>query len=137
MLLLDQGGRQVEPILETKIRRFPPPDGLSSARMNAGDAEVRGTTIETIQQAVADMFGLPAEELKQKSPRAVVTVPRQVAMYLAKRLTDSSLPEIGRYYGGMHHTTVMHAIAKIEDRRRTDSAVDRVLSELLTSLSHH
>jgi chromosomal replication initiator protein len=65
--------------------------------MNAGDAEVRGTTIETIQQAVADMFGLPAEELKQKSPRAVVTVPRQVAMYLAKRLTDSSLPEIGRY----------------------------------------
>jgi chromosomal replication initiator protein len=65
------------------------------------------------------MFGLSAEELKQKRPRGVVTVPRRVAMYSARQLTDSSLPEIGRCFGGMHRTTVMHAIAKIEERRRT------------------
>jgi hypothetical protein len=99
--------------------------------VNSGDAEVRKTTIEAIQRAVADMFGLSTEELNQKSKRRAVAVPRQVAMYLAKRLTDSSLPETGRYFGGMHHTTAMDAIAKMEEQRRTDSATDLAITRLL------
>ena len=71
--------------------------------MKVGDAEVRRTTIEAIQRAVADLLGLSVEDLMLKSTRRAVTVPRQIAMYLAKQLTDSSLPEIGRYFGGMHH----------------------------------
>jgi chromosomal replication initiator protein len=102
--------------------------------MKAGDAEVRRATIQAIQRLIADKFGLSIEELMHKSPRGPVTVPRQVAMYLAKQLTDSSLLEIGRYFGGMHHTTVMHAIAKMEVGRRTDSATDLAITRLLETL---
>ena len=63
--------------------------------------------------AVASMFGLAAEELRQGSSRHVVALPRQIAMYLAKQMTDASLHEIGRHFGGRHNTTVMHSIAKI------------------------
>ena len=101
------------------------------------DPQLRETTITSIQQAVASLFGLSVDELKQETSRRVVAVPRQIAMYLAKQMTDTSQSEIGRHFGGMHHTTVMHAIAKMEAQRRTDSALDRVLSKLLTSLSHH
>jgi chromosomal replication initiator protein len=55
-------------------------------------------------------------------------------MYLAKQLTDSSLPEIGRYFGGLHHTTVMHSIAKMEQQRRTDPATNVAISKLLKIL---
>jgi chromosomal replication initiator protein len=99
--------------------------------MKAGDAEVRRTTMEAIQRAVADLFGLSVEDLMLKSTRRAVTVPRQIAMYLAKQLTDSSLPEIGRYFGGMHHTTVMHAIAKMDEQRRIDPATNAAIGKLL------
>jgi chromosomal replication initiator protein len=55
-------------------------------------------------------------------------------MYLAKQMTDASLPEIGRYFGGKHHTTVMHSIAKVEEQRRTDGDLDHVVSKLLKTL---
>jgi chromosomal replication initiator protein len=103
--------------------------------MKAGDAQVRKSTIEAIQRSVADMFGVSVEELREENTRRVVTVPRQIAMYLAKQLTDASLPEIGRYFGGKHHTTVMHSLAKIEEQRRTDSALDHAISKLLKALN--
>ena len=102
--------------------------------MNSGDVEVRRSKIEAIQRAVADLFGLSEEELRQMSTRRTVTVPRQIAMYLAKQMTDASLPEIGRYFGGKHHTTVMHSIAKVEEQRRTDGDLDHVVSKLLKTL---
>jgi chromosomal replication initiator protein len=102
--------------------------------MNAGDPQVRRRTIEAIQRAVADLFDLSEKELRQKSTRRAVTVPRQIAIYLAKQMTDASLPEIGRHFGGKHHTTVMHSIAKVEEERRTDSAVDLVIYKLLKTL---
>jgi chromosomal replication initiator protein len=102
--------------------------------MKAGDAEARRATIEAIQEAVADLFGLPVEELRRKSARGAVTLARQFAMYLAKFLTESSLPEIGRYFGGMHHTTVMHSIAKIHERRRIDPAINAMILKLLSTL---
>jgi chromosomal replication initiator protein len=102
--------------------------------MNAGDAQARKKTIEAIQRAVADLFGLSVEELIEESTRRTVAVPRQIAMYLAKQMTEASLPEIGRQFGGKHHTTVMHSIAKIEEQRRTDPAMDLAISKLLKTL---
>ena len=102
--------------------------------MNPGDVQVRRSKIEAIQRAVAHLFGMPVEELRQNSTQRAVTMPRQIAMYLAKQMTDASLPEIGRHFGGKHHTTVMHSIAKVEEERRTDSAVDLVIYKLLKTL---
>jgi chromosomal replication initiator protein len=96
--------------------------------------QVRESTIKSIQEAVAHQFGLSVEELKQESTRREVAVPRQIAIYLTKQMTDASLPEIGRKFGGKHHTTVMHSIAKIHDRRRTDPAMNAAIIELLKTL---
>jgi chromosomal replication initiator protein len=57
-------------------------------------------------------------------------VPRQIAMYLAKQMTEASLPEIGRQFGGKHHTTVMHSIAKIDEQRRADKDLNRTINKL-------
>jgi chromosomal replication initiator protein len=96
--------------------------------------QVREKAIKSIQEAVAYLFGLSVEELKQVSTRREVAVPRQIAIYLTKQMTDASLPEIGRQFGGKHHTTVMHSIAKIHDRRRTDPAMNAAIIELLKTL---
>ena len=69
-------------------------------------------------------------ELKHKNNSRQIVVPRQIAMYLAKQLTEASLPEIGRQFGGKHHTTVMHSIAKIDDLRRADKDLHRTLNKL-------
>jgi len=69
-------------------------------------------------------------ELKQKDNSRAVVVPRQIAMYLAKQMTEASLPEIGRQFGGKHHTTVMHSIGKIDEQRRTDKSLNNTLNKL-------
>ena len=84
------------------------------------DNQVRKITIEAIQRQVAEHFGMKVPELKQKNNSRQIVVPRQIAMYLAKQMTEASLPEIGRQFGGKHHTTVMHSIAKIDEQRRSD-----------------
>jgi chromosomal replication initiator protein len=103
--------------------------------MNAGDVQVRESTINSIQEAVAHLFNLSVEELRQDSSRRAVAVPRQIAMYLTKQMTDASLSEIGRHFGGKHHTTVMHSIAKVHELRRSDPALDHAVSKLLASLT--
>jgi chromosomal replication initiator protein len=99
------------------------------------DPQVRESKIKEIQEAVAQLFNLSVEELRQDSSRRVVAVSRQIAMYLSKQMTDASLSEIGRHFGGKHHTTVMHSIAKVHELRRNDAALDHTLSKLLTSLT--
>ena len=94
------------------------------------DMQVRKITIEAIQRAVAEQFGMRVSDLKQKNNSRNVVVPRQIAMYLAKQMTEASLPEIGRQFGNKHHTTVMHSIAKIDDQRRTDKDLHRTLNKL-------
>src|SRR5437764_489222 len=74
----------------------------------------RKVSIDSIQKAVAERFDIKQSQLKEKSNTKKVVYPRQVAMYLVKELTDASLPEIGRAFGGKHHTTVIHSINKIE-----------------------
>jgi chromosomal replication initiator protein len=99
------------------------------------DMQVRKITIEAIQRAVAEQFGMRVVDLKQKNNSRNVVVPRQIAMYLAKQLTEASLPEIGRQFGNKHHTTVMHSIAKIDEQRRTDKDLHRTVNKLQEQLN--
>ena len=98
-------------------------------------AHERRITIEDIQKRVAEHYGLRmADMLSARRARAVAR-PRQVAMYLTKQLTPRSLPEIGRKFGGRDHTTVMHAIRRIEELRAVDAALNddiELLRRLLT-----
>jgi chromosomal replication initiator protein len=99
------------------------------------DMQVRKITIESIQRAVAEQFGMKVSDLKQKNNSRNVVVPRQIAMYLAKQMTEASLPEIGRQFGNKHHTTVMHSIGKIDEHRRTDKDLHRTLNKLQEQLN--
>jgi chromosomal replication initiator protein len=98
------------------------------------DTQVRKITIEAIQRAVAENFGMRVAELKQKNNSRQIVVPRQIAMYLAKQMTEASLPEIGRQFGGKHHTTVMHSISKIDEQRRNDKDLNRTVNKLMETL---
>jgi chromosomal replication initiator protein len=100
------------------------------------DTQVRKITIEAIQRTVSEHFGMKVSELKQKNNSRSVVVPRQIAMYLAKQMTEASLPEIGRQFGGKHHTTVMHSIGKIDEEKRTDKDLNRTLNKLMETLNN-
>ncbi|HSR56460.1 MAG TPA: chromosomal replication initiator protein DnaA [Alphaproteobacteria bacterium] len=84
-------------------------------------ANDRRVTIEEIQKQVAEHYNIRIADMHSARRARAVARPRQVAMYLAKQLTTRSLPEIGRKFGGRDHTTVMHAVRKIEELRATDS----------------
>ncbi len=90
-------------------------------------------TIELIQKRVGEQFGLREQDLKMRSNSKAIAFPRQIAMYLVKQLTSASLPEIGRQFGGKHHTTVLHSIHKIDTLRRSDKDLNRTLNKLLDS----
>ena len=94
----------------------------------------RRVTIDSIQKAVAERFQVKQSQLKEKSNTKKVVYPRQVAMYLVKELTDASFPEIGRAFGGKHHTTVIHSVNKIEQSRHVDPELNRLLHSLMDSL---
>ncbi len=98
------------------------------------DAQSRKVTIEAIQRAVGEQFGLKLTELKAKNNSHSIVYPRQISMYLAKHLTEASLPEIGRQFGGKHHTTVMHSVDKIETVRKADKDLNRLLNKLTEQL---
>jgi chromosomal replication initiator protein len=91
-------------------------------------------TIQQIQKAVAQTYKLTNEELLSKNNARQISHPRQVAMYLCKNLTKHSYPEIGRAFGGKHHTTVMHSVEKIEAQVTTDETLQRLITELAESL---
>jgi len=99
------------------------------------DLQVRKVTIEAIQRTVSEQFGMRVSDLKQKNNSRNVVVPRQIAMFLAKQMTEASLPEIGRQFGNKHHTTVMHSIAKIDEQRRADKDLQRTLNKLHDQLN--
>ncbi|MEO6655828.1 MAG: chromosomal replication initiator protein DnaA [Pyrinomonadaceae bacterium] len=93
-----------------------------------------GLTMEHIARTVASYYKMTIEEIKAKSNSRGVAVPRQVAMYLCKRLTRHSFPEIGREFGGKHHTTVMHSVDKIETLVKDDRNFHREIKELIDNL---
>ena len=94
----------------------------------------RRITMDSILRAVAEKFNLQPQQLKQKSNTRQITYPRQIAMYLMKDLTQASLPEIGRVFGGKHHTTVLHSVQKIEKLRQTDTDLNRLIHSLIDSV---
>jgi chromosomal replication initiator protein len=100
----------------------------------AKEEESGVVTIQQIQKAVASTYKLTGEELISKNNARQISHPRQVAMYLCKHLTKHSYPEIGRAFGGKHHTTVMHSVEKIEALITTDETLQRLISELSESL---
>lgn len=116
--------------------------GLPISKMLAQDAirniaeddRPAGVTIEQIQRTIATHYRLRVEELKSKNNSRQIAVPRQIAMYLCKRLTKNSFPEIGREFGGKHHTTVIHSVEKIEALVTSDQNFHRVVSDLMDNL---
>ena len=102
---------------------------------NLVNLEERRISIEIIQRAVCREFGLSLPQLKAKDNSRTVAYPRQVAMFLAKQLTTASLPQIGREFGGKHHTTVLHSINKITVMREIDRDLNRLLNKLRDSLN--
>jgi chromosomal replication initiator protein len=94
----------------------------------------RRITIESIQRAVAERYAIKPAQLKEKSNRKEIVGPRQVAMFLVKELTQASLPEIGRAFGGKHHTTVIHSINKIDRQRTGDPDLNKLINSLIDSL---
>jgi chromosomal replication initiator protein len=92
--------------------------------------EETAVTIPMIQKAVADHFKLSIDDLRARSNMRHVLVPRQVAMYLCKKLTKKSYPEIARQFGGKHHTTVIHSVEKIADLLGTDREMQTVVKRL-------
>src|SRR5688572_4737882 len=100
---------------------------------NVLDHDEKAVTIEQIQKFVADYYQLKLNELKSRNNSKSVAMPRQVAMYLCKALTHASLPEIGRSFGGKHHSTVIHSIKKVEEMRKKDGDFDKQVANLLQS----
>ena len=94
----------------------------------------RRITLESIIRLVAERHNLTPAQLKQKTNQQNIAYPRQIAMYLAKELTPASLPEIGRAFGGKHHTTVLHSIRKIDQKRQRDPDLNRLLHSLIDTL---
>ena len=93
----------------------------------------RVVTIEIIQKFVADYFQLRSNELKSRNNSKSIALPRQVAMYMCKALTRASLPEIGKAFGGKHHSTVIHSIQKIEGMRQRDAEFSAQIQNLLAN----
>jgi chromosomal replication initiator protein len=100
----------------------------------AKEEETGVITIQQIQKLVAQTYKLTIDELVSKNNARNISHPRQVAMYLCKTLTKHSYPEIGRAFGGKHHTTVIHSVEKIESLVATDGTLQRLISELSESL---
>ncbi|MFQ5669272.1 MAG: chromosomal replication initiator protein DnaA [Acidobacteriota bacterium] len=97
------------------------------------DASSHAITVESIQRAVADHYHISVADLKTKNNSKRLALPRHVAMYIAKQLTDASLPELGRRFGNKHHSTVLHAVRKIHGICQADPDFDRQIHGLMDS----
>jgi chromosomal replication initiator protein len=93
----------------------------------------KAITIEIIQKFVSEYYQLKLGELKSRNNSKSVAMPRQIAMYLCKNLTAASLPEIGKSFGGKHHSTVIHSIRKIEDLRQKDGDFNTLINNFIES----
>jgi chromosomal replication initiator protein len=97
------------------------------------EKQERRITIDSIMKAVAEKYGIKPPQLREKSNRKEIVVPRQVAMYITKELTPASLPEIGRAFGGKHHTTVIHSIEKITRERQQNAELNKLIHNVIDS----
>ncbi len=98
------------------------------------DNKPKQVTISLIQEIVAMHYGLKLDEMKAKKRTRTVSFPRQIAMYLCRELTDSSLPKIGDEFGGRDHTTVIHAHEKIGGELKSDVNLQQTITELVKNI---
>jgi chromosomal replication initiator protein len=96
----------------------------------------RQISVENIQKTVADFYNIKVADMYSKKRPANIARPRQIAMYIAKELTQKSLPEIGELFGGRDHTTVLHAVRKITEERLRDNQLNHELHVLEQSLKN-
>jgi chromosomal replication initiator protein len=96
----------------------------------ATDRKTRSLTIETITKVVCDHFGVAENKIRDKTRKKEIALSRQIAMYLAKELTLSSLKTIGLHFGGRDHSTVIHACNTIEDLKSKDPTVNNAIEEI-------
>jgi chromosomal replication initiator protein len=118
-------------------------DGMDSSEIDIGYAkdvlkdlvtdDRRMITSEMVIRAVASYFGLKPTQLKSKNNARRISQPRQVAMYICKEVTGLSLPQIGKDFGGKHHTTVLHSVRKIDEMKKKDSEIAAALSKIKQS----
>ena len=113
--------------------REPTLDLAQDVLRNVIDQDNRAVTIDTIQKFVAEYYQLKPADLKSRNNSKSVAMPRQIAMYLCKQLTHASLPEIGRSFGGKHHSTVIHSIKKVDELRKKDSVFNTLIGSFLES----
>lgn len=105
-------------------------EALSHSRYNNG----MRPTVDKIQRATGKEFGITMDDMLSKRRARAIARPRQVAMYLAKIMTTRSLPDIGRRFGGRDHTTVIHAVKRIESLRAEDSALNAHIEAVIEAL---
>jgi len=132
--------RELEGALNTLVARV----GGDLARLTLDEAQTilrphlscneRKVTVDQIQKIVAEHYGLKQADLISERRARAVARPRQVAMWLAKQITTRSLPDIGRRFGGRDHTTVLHAVRRIESLKAEDPAIARDTDALLRKL---
>jgi chromosomal replication initiator protein len=96
-------------------------------------ADRRAVSAEMVIRAVSTYYGLRPAQLKAKNNSRPIAQPRQVAMYVCKQVTGLSLPQIGKDFGGKHHTTVLHSIRKIDSLRKKDSDISDAIAKILQS----
>lgn len=99
--------------------------------------EEKALTVEYVQKTVCEYFGLKVQDIKAKKRTREIAFPRQVAMYLSKFLTNSSLNEIGKNFGGKDHSTVIHACKLIEERRKSDEEFDKKIEYLIKKIKSY
>ncbi|PRR81388.1 chromosomal replication initiator protein DnaA [Clostridium vincentii] len=97
----------------------------------------KNITISIIQDIVSSYFDLRVEELKSQRRTRNVSYPRQIAMYLSRKLTDMSLPKIGDEFGGRDHSTVIHAYEKISDNLKTDESLQHTVADIIKKLTQN
>ena len=98
------------------------------------DETERAVTVELIQKRVCDHYKMKQSDLKSKKRNQSIVLPRQVAMYLCRKLTDKSLPEIGKLFGGKDHTTVIHSCKNVEKRMERDPDFHKTVGRLHESI---
>ena len=102
---------------------------------NILDRDDSKVTIEIIQKHVASFFSLKLSDLKSRNNARPISEPRQIAMYICRALTNASLPQIGKSFGGKHHSTVIHSIRKIDGQRKKDAAFNTLIENFLKSFN--
>jgi chromosomal replication initiator protein len=129
-------GSLVRVLAVASLRGVPLSKTLAQEAMSkvSRRSEESPVSIERIQRAVAEQYKLTVDNLRARSNVRHFLVPRQIAMYLCKRLTKKSYPEIAREFGGKHHTTVIHSVGKIESAIAADSELASVVRRLIDSI---